>query len=77
MATDTTAKEHLLWSKERARAYLDAGEPPVQAFSSMISDLRNHPDTADHPGITLGFMLAMSGSMQTPGEVRAFVDGFN
>ena len=73
---DDTAKEHLAWSKERTRPYLDRDQP-TQAWASMVSDLRAHPATKDHPAIMLGFMLAMSGHLQTTEQVRDFVDGFH
>ena len=76
MTAVTTAKEHLAWSKERARVYLDAGDP-VSAWASMVADLRRHPATKDHGGLMLGSMLAMSGNLQTTEQVRDFVDGFN
>lgn len=37
--------EHVAWCKTRALAYVDAGDLN-NAFASMCSDLRKHPDTA-------------------------------
>jgi len=43
--TDTRA-EHLAWCKERALAYVEQGDLN-NAFASLISDLRKHPETED------------------------------
>ena len=68
--------EHLQWCKDRALEYVDRGDMS-QAMASMRSDLQKHPDTADHPGMELMMMLAMSGHMSEPAEVRRFIEGFN
>lgn len=68
--------EYLEWCKQRARAYLDAGD--VQhAWASMASDLTKHPETKDHPAILLGTLLLMNGHNQTVAEMREFIEGFN
>jgi hypothetical protein len=67
---------HLEWCKKRALAYCDQGYLQ-QALSSMISDLRKHPETADHPAIWLGVGLMSFGDMTTSGQVRKFIEGFN
>jgi hypothetical protein len=69
-------EEHLKWCKERAMQYVDAGDIP-QAIASMHSDLGKHPETANHAGIQLGFMLLMSGNLNTQEEARKFIEGFN
>lgn len=68
--------QHLDWCKQRAREYLDAGDP-IQAWASMTSDLMKHDETASHPGITLGFMLLMTDHLQGIDEMREFIEGFN
>lgn len=71
-----TREEHLAWCKKRAHEYLDAGD--VQnAVTSMLSDLRKHPETeASSGGIlaVLGMQTAMSGDVV---QARHFIDGFN
>ncbi len=71
-----TRAEHLAWCKQRALEYADRGDVS-QAIASMTSDLGKHPETEDHGGILLMTMMAMSGHLKTPGEVREFIDGLN
>lgn len=68
--------KHLQWAKDRALAYIDAGNTS-EAFSSIVSDLQNHPDTANHGGIELGFGMLMIGSLDTSKDMRRFINGFN
>jgi len=70
-----TPSKHLQWCKNRALAYCDAGDAG-QAFASMLSDMRKHPDTADNPALWLGAQLRFGGHMNTVAEVRKFIDGF-
>lgn len=67
--------EHLTWSKERALEYADRGDTPG-TLASLASDLGKHEETADHAGIMLGTMLAMSGHLSTPVQLRDWVEGF-
>lgn len=71
-----TRAEHLQWAKSRALEYVDAGDT-TNALASMINDLRKHPETADHPAVELGVMLAMSGNLSTAQQMREFINGFN
>ena len=68
--------EHLEWCKNRALQYVDAGDTQ-NAFASMVSDLRKHADTRDHAGAELGMMQLMAGFLNSPREVREWVEGFN
>ena len=43
----------------------------------MISDLKKHPETEDHPAIFLGVGLMAFGELNTPSKVREFITGFN
>jgi len=66
--------EHLNWCKERAREYLDRGDPS-NAISSMLSDMAKHPETAitDEESLeSIGFY-----SIGTMEEARKFIEGFN
>jgi len=65
--------EHLQWCKDRALECVSRGDKNG-AMSSMFSDLKKHPETADHPAIELGMMLLMTGNL---GDVRNFIEGFN
>src|SRR5262245_31279283 len=71
-----TRAEHLDWCKQRALEYCDRGDP-THAWASMVSDLRKHPDTEGHAGIQLGMLELMAGRLQTPDEMRTFLEGFN
>jgi hypothetical protein len=68
--------EHLKWAKDRALEYADRGDL-AQAMASLGSDLNKHPDTENHPGMELMMMLAMTGNLDAPGELRKFIEGFN
>jgi hypothetical protein len=71
-----TREKHLAWCKTRALEYVDRGEP-IDGLTSMMSDLRKHPDLEKHPGIQLGTMLLLGGHLSHPREVRRFIEGFN
>ena len=71
-----TRAEHIQWCKDRALEYCNRGDPD-EAFASMMSDIRKHPET-DAPALTsLGMMLKMSGQLKTVQQVREFIKGFN
>lgn len=69
-----TRSEHIRWCKERAREYLNVGDPK-QAVASLFSDLANHEETADL--VTVLGPLGMSALMfgDPLAEARRFVEG--
>lgn len=72
----TSRAEHLQWCKDRANAYLPAD--PMNAFASIMSDLRKHKELASHPGIELGGMqMMLPGWIDDARKVGHFIDGFN
>ena len=72
----TSSEEHLEWCKTRALEYLP--HDPAQAFTSMLSDLRKHPELANHKGGEIGVMFMMlHGWINNPEEVRRWIVGFN
>jgi len=71
-----TRNEHVDWCKKRALEYVDIGDIS-QAFTSLAADLGSHTETENHPGIQLGMMLLMAGKLNTPQEMRKFINGFN
>jgi len=71
-----TRSQHLQWCKDRALAYCDKGDV-VQAWASMTSDLRKHPDLETHLAIELGQMMLMAGHLDTPAKMKEFIEGFN
>lgn len=74
--TQQSRQEHLNWAKSRALQYVDRGDLQ-NAFASMASDLKKHPETESHPGMQLGMMMMMSGHLSNPEEMRKFINGFN
>lgn len=71
-----TRAEHLAWCKKRALQYCDAGDVN-QAFASMASDLSKHPETENHVAINLGSQMFFGGLLDSPAEMRRFIEGFN
>jgi hypothetical protein len=69
-------QQHLAWCKKRALEYVDEGDIS-QAYASMISDLKKHPETKNHSAIELGFIMLVNGHIATPKEMRKFIEGFN
>lgn len=76
MANTPSRAAHLQWCKDRALAYVDAGDLH-NAVASMASDMRKHPETKNHAGLEIMIMLLLGGQLDTPAEVRKFIEGFN
>ncbi len=72
----TTREDHLAWCKQRAIEYVDAGDL-TNAYASMCSDLGKHKETAGHSAMELGMMLKINGHLDSPAEMRKFIEGFN
>ena len=71
-----TREEHLDWCKKRALEYVDQGDF-AQAVTSMLSDIRKHPETQSEALMALGMGLLASGDLNTAGKTRDFIEGFN
>lgn len=74
---DKTRQEHLVWCKQRAMKYVDAGDYN-SAVTSMLSDLGKHPETkASSQGFLaqLGMLELMRGP--TRESITRYVQGFN
>lgn len=73
-----TRSEHLQWCKDRALEYVERGELN-EAFASMAADLGKHPETENSREIhaTLGMAQLMAGFLNTPAEMRKWINGFN
>lgn len=72
-----TREEHLKWCKQRAMEYVKVGDY-AQAVTSMLSDLRNHPENepaASGICAQLGFMELMRGP--TKESITRYIEGFN
>ena len=68
--------QYIEWCKKRALAYVDQGQLQ-QALSSMLSDLKRHPKTVNHPGIAFAVGRMELGDLTTSQQVREFIEGFN
>jgi hypothetical protein len=73
---DMTRTEHLEWAKKRAIEYVEQNDL-MQAFDSIVSDLRKHPELQEHVGIELGIADRTCGFLNTPRAMRDFIKGFN
>lgn len=73
---ESTRQEHLQWCKDRALAYCHAGKPR-DGFMSMLSDMKKHPETQNHPALELGVMLMAFGHLSAPREIEKFIADFN
>ena len=71
-----TREEHMAWCKQRALEYCDAGNPQ-EAVTSMLSDIRKHPETSSEALMSLGMGLLLSGRLNSVHEARKFINGFN
>jgi len=69
-------EEHMVWCKARAIEILESGDIPG-AFASMASDLNKHPETQDHPDLSLGTMMLMRGYLNFKEEMKKFIEDFN
>jgi hypothetical protein len=69
-------QDHVVWCKQRALEYVEAGDTAM-ALTSLISDLRKHPLTESTAEVVgeLGTILVMAGHLGTPGEMRAWING--
>lgn len=75
--SDVTREQHLLWCMERALTEVNCGRVR-EGFTSMLSDIRKHPELENHIGgkLGIGFMM-LPGWIDNPVEVRRWIEGFN
>jgi Tfp pilus assembly protein PilF len=65
--------EHLAWAKTRALEYLNRGDA-AQAFTSMASDLKKHPELNYHETLyELGLLYLMAHNVDM---LRRWIEGF-
>jgi hypothetical protein len=67
-----TRDEYLELSKERALKYLPFD--PLEAMTSMMSDLDKHHDLKKHVGLRIAPMFYGAG--RDPREVKRWIEGF-
>ena len=71
---EATRADHLQASKDRALEYLPTN--PIEAVTSMISDMRKHRETA--PIMEGPFpMVGMLEGQKGPEAARRWIEGFN
>ena len=68
-------EEHLAWAKHRALELVEEGQPD-EGYCSLITDLRVHPELAEHPGIEMGLSLMKAGFLVEHEQVRLWIGGF-
>ena len=73
---NTTRSEHLKRCKKKALEYIHSGDIS-QSIISMMSDLRDHPETKNHAGIELAMGMLMGGLLKTTSEAERFIESFN
>ncbi len=66
-------EEHLAWCKKRALEYLPGN--PLEAMTSMMSDLQKHPELENHIGLQIAPMFY--GAHHDERQVRRWIEGFN
>ena len=71
-----TRDEHLEWCKTRALEYVEQGDF-AQAVTSMLSDIRKHPETQSEALMMLGMGLLAGGHLDTADKTRDFIEGFS
>jgi hypothetical protein len=71
-----TREEHLAWCKQRALEYIDRGQIS-EGLTSMMSDMRKHPETASPALDSLTAQLMMIGALSSPAEARRHIEGYN
>ena len=67
-----TRDEHMEWCKKRALEYVD--KSPLEAVTSMLSDLSKHEETK-----VVGDKMALYGIMfatKSPQQAKQFIEGF-
>lgn len=74
--SEISRSEYLEWCKQRALEYLPGD--PLNAFSSMMSDLREHSELRAHAGIQLGVgLMLLPGWIDDAIKVGEFIRGFS
>jgi hypothetical protein len=46
----------------------------IDAWDCFVTELKQHPETKDHPAIMLGGLRMLDGSMRTADTMRAFIE---
>lgn len=75
MTNYKTREEHIKWCKERAIFELDHSGP-IEAITSMMSDLGKHHET-NSEGLKMLCLMQMRNRNQSRQAVIDFINGFN
>ena len=68
--------EHLQWCKDRALQYVKQNDLK-QAYASFQSDMKKHPETANHIALQMGTMMLVSGQLSSEEQMGEWITGFN
>ena len=74
-----TREEHLKFCKDRAMEYVNKGNL-LEGVTSMMSDLGQHPETAESAGGALAMLGLMACQQAQSGDregVVRYIQGFN
>ena len=69
-------QEHLQWAKDRAIEYVE-NEDNQQAFASFVSDMTKHDELSNHLALGMGMALLLGGHLDTPQQMKNWINGFN
>lgn len=69
-------EQHLQWCKDRALEYVATGDM-LNAFSSFLSDMSKHKETANHLALEMGTMLMLGGHLRDKQSMTNWINGFN
>ena len=67
-----TRNEYLNQSKKRAIDLCRSGMV-LSAFDTLSADLKEHPDLANHPALSIGAMLYRAGAIRTEKAMEEFI----
>jgi len=67
--------EHLQWCKDRALEHINNGDIN-QGITSMMSNIRKHPETDSEAYASLCMMMLMGNQLSTKQAAVDFINGF-
>ena len=74
MPTQMTRAQHLQWAKDRALAYVEAGEL-AEACASLLADLNKHSQIDPSAAQMVWGIEALTGGLNSADKVRHFING--
>lgn len=67
--------QYIDWCRERALRMLNSRLPLV-VLTELLSNLRSHPGTRNHPAVDAAHRLLSIGKLMSKESVRYFVENF-